>query len=65
MQQEDYNSIMRNPLDICENRRGVLHHCPECNARYMGDGKSLCIECEQDIKNLEDHLQDALPVNKK
>ena len=62
MQQEDYNSIMRHPSEVRENRLSVLQQCPNCNERYFGNGKVLCIECETDTKNLEDHLQDAFPV---
>ena len=65
VRQEDYNSIMRHPGENRDTTRPIdLPKCPACEERYMGNGRDLCIDCEIDTKNLEDHLQDAFPINK-
>lgn len=48
MRQEDLNSMMRHPGEIktAPAASSYLPCCPECGERYLGDGVTLCVDCE-------------------
>ena len=43
--QELLNSIMRNPGETRATAAPALPKCPQCGARYCGNGVQPCVEC--------------------
>ena len=46
MKQEDFNEMMRRPEEVFKSAPKELPVCPCCGHHYLGDGVSLCLECE-------------------
>ena len=47
MNQRDINDLLNGKKLYHE---GPLPRCPRCGYKYLGDGKNLCLECEEDLK---------------
>lgn len=38
--------MMRNPWERIANKPPSNPQCPQCGERYLGDGKTPCVECQ-------------------
>lgn len=45
MNQEDLNTMMRNPGERTDRPKPQLPKCPKCGEPYCGDGVQPCLEC--------------------
>ena len=53
MNQEQLNSMMKTPDEALALRAKSTiknNRCPSCGYEYLGDGKDLCTECENEQK---------------
>lgn len=46
MKQEQLNDIMRLPSECSTPSKGEMPRCPKCKEKYLGNGKSLCVDCD-------------------